>query len=176
MKDFKFIASKLFKRCGAIFVLVAMCCFTFCLSVFNKPFVYASEQIALVECVASVQDGENINVLSKDAKIFSDSDNSSLNFCDVDVELNSTSKLEYVYNISNISNDDCLVNLSLSKNSLENFKVEYFVNDMFGNLDNFNCTVKKDCEVEVKVIVSIDNIAKNAVLDGCININVSNVG
>ena len=172
MKDFKFIASKLFKRCGAVVVLAAICCFTFCLSVFNKPVVYASEQIALVECVASVQDGENKNVLSKDVKIFSDSDNSSLNFCDVDVELNSTSKLEYVYNISNISDDDCLVNLSLSKNSLENFKVEYYIDDNFvGDLTKFNHIVSISDVVEIRVVIYVDDVGADANLAGALELS-----
>lgn len=176
MKDFKHIAFKIFKS-GAwlplLFVVTAIFMFS---NALNYNVVYASEQIALISCKACVVEADNISVINQNCKVFSDSDNSSLSFCDSDISLNSKSKLEYVYNISNISSKDCLVNISLNKLEMQNFKVEYFINDEVGNLNNLSFVVGYGAEAEVKVVVSIDNISQNAILDGSIDVTVSSIG
>ena len=175
MKEFNYIASKIFKRGFCFVLLIAICFFAVCLNVFNKQDVYAKEQIAIVNCCVNLVEDENKELITEDVKMFSNLDTSSMNFGDVNVKINARSRIEYVYSVNNISSSDCVFALNLEKEKLENFKVEYFVDEDNSSSTETALKVKSGKTAKFTVVVSIENVSKNAVLDGSLNISIKKV-
>ena len=172
MRDFKFIVSKLFKKQFILLALVTMLTTLFMINIANRSDVRASEQLASVECDVFIVDDEKSNLIATDIHIVSNADVSEINFNDVIVKLNSHSKLEFVYLIENITSKDCVFGLELKNENIQNFKVEYYIDDNFvGDLTKFNHIVSISDVVEIRVVIYVDDVGADANLAGALELS-----
>lgn len=171
MKEMKYYLSKLIKRHTIPLLLLTVLMVLFFVNFFNRPNVYASELIAKVDCEINVINGDNVETVSKDHKLISSVDEANINFSDIKTELTSRSKIEVNYNVENISTGDCVFSLNLNKLEMENFDVEYSINDgEFVDLDSVINKINAAEIANIKVVISIDDLSKNAVLNGSLNL------
>ena len=177
MKEKSYIILKLIKKQSFPLILLALIMVLFFANFFNKPIVYASEQIAYVKCDVNLVNGEDIDYVCSDEQAISSRENSVINFSDINVNLRAKSKLEFIYSIDNIDDNDCNYILKLNRNLIENFKIEYFVDNMLmGELTSFNSVLKSMESIEVKVVVYVENTKKDATLNGALELTFESIG
>lgn len=176
MKERIHIIAKLIrKQAVLLFMLSAILVLFFV--VMNRPKVYASEQVANVKCEVSVVNGENRELLASDTQAVSNLESAEIDFSDINAELNKNSKLEFVYTIENVTGSDCVYNLALNKNQIENFKIEYYIgNDFNGDLTSVNYVLAPLSVVEVKVVAYVDSVYCDAYLSGSLELTFECVG
>ena len=137
--------------------------------------VYAKEQIADVSCWVNVCGEEQVENISFDNQIISNGERSLVNLGDVDVELKAKSSLEICYFVKNISDRDNVLSLNLNKHHLNNFKVELFVNNEYTcDFENFQFVLAQKEMLDIKIVLSIDDVAQNACLDGNLSLVIDN--
>ena len=176
MRDFKFIVSKLFKKQFVLLLLVTMVMSLFLINVVNKSSVRASEQLASVKCDVYLIDGQEVDLISTDLHIVSDLDVSEIDFGDVDVKFNASSKIEFVYSIENITNKDCLFGIKLVDNNIQNFKIEYYVDgNLIGDLTSYNHILSTTEIAEIRVVIYVDNVCADANLEGALELSFEGV-
>lgn len=177
MKDCKYILSKVFKKQTIPLFLLTVLMVLFFASLFNGPVVYASEQIASVKCDVLCVEGENQKLIATDSQIISDLDVSEINFSDIDVKLNARSKLEFVYLIENITNENRSFKLELKDYNISNFKIEYFIDgDFVGELTTLSHVLLAGENVQIKVVAYVDKITCDASLSGALELTFESVG
>ena len=67
------------------------------------------------------------------------------------------------------------MNLDLNKRYLNNFKIELFVNDEHEcDFENFQFVLAQREMLEIKIVLSIDDVAQNACLDGSLSLAIDN--
>ena len=177
MKEKSYIILKLIKKQALPFLLLSLMMALFFVNFLNKPIVHASEQIVNVKCDVSLINGESKELISADEQAISDLESSVINFSDINVKLRAKSKLEFVYLIDNINDDDCTVNLILNKNLIENLKIEYYVdNNLIGDLTNYSSVLKSWESIEVRVLIYVENVARDANLNGSLELTFESIG
>ena len=176
MKEKSYIITKLLKK-QAPLIIFAVLMVLFLINFINRPDVYASEQIANVTCDVCVINGDKVKQISSDNQAISNLESSEINFSDVNVKLGAKSKLEFTYVIKNVRAEDCSFSLILNKNIIENFKIEYYVDNTFnGDLIQFDHVLTSLEKVEIKVVVYVDKVACDACLNGSLEIMFECVG
>ncbi len=176
MKEKKYIIAKLIRKQVVLLLLLTAIMILFFIS-FNRPKVYASEQIANVKCDVYIVNGEEYELIATDTQAISGLESSKINFTDIDVALTANSKLEFMYTIENITNEDCVYTLELNKDKIENFKIEYYIgNDFNGDLTSCNYVLAPLSVVEVKVVAYVDNVYCDANLSGSLELTFECVG
>ena len=177
MKDRYYILTKLLKKQTMALILFSVLMVLFFVALFNRPVAYASEQIAVVSCEVSLVNDDHRVLLAKDIETISNLEESEISFSDIDVKLERNSKIEFDYIITNISNSNCAVNLSLNDKNIENFVVEYYVNDEFcGELIKLESCVESMENINIKVVVYVENPRCDAVLGGSLELIFRSVG
>ncbi len=177
MKENKYILTKIFKK-HTIALLLTIVLLVLCLvSVFNRADVYAAELVANVKYDVFVVNGEEKEIVNADVKTISNLDQAIINFGDINVELDRFSKLEFVYELENINVGNTNFVLSLNESFIENFRIEYYLNDEFcGDLTQIYGTIKTMETVNIKVVVYVENIACDAALNGSLELTFESVG
>lgn len=176
MKEKVNIIMKLIRK-QAILLLTLTAIMVLFFVVVNRPKVYASEQVATVKCDVSVVDGEKQELIASNTQAISNLESTMINFDDINVSLNKNSKLEFKYTIENVTNAECVYNLSLKKDRIENFKIEYYIgNDFNGDLETLNYVLAPLSIVEVKVVAYVDSVYCDACLSGSIELTFECVG
>ena len=172
MRDFKFILSKIFKKQFILLALVTMLTTLFVVNIVNRSNVRASEQLASVKCDVFVVEGKTANLIATDVYIVSDLDVSEIGFGDVNVKLEKNSKLEFVYSIENITNKECVFGLELRDENIQNFKIEYYIDDNFvGDLTKFDYVLATSEFVEIRVVVYVENLCSDANVVGALELS-----
>ena len=176
MKEKFHIFAKLIRKQAILLFMLTVIVVLFFMSM-NRSTVYASEQVANVCCEVSVVNGEEREIVSTDMQAVSNLESASINFSDVNMNLNNNSKLEFNYTIENVTNENCSFNLELKKNKIENFKIEYYIgNDFNGDLTSCNCVLEPLSVVEIKVVAYVDSVYYDAYLNGSVELTFECVG
>ncbi len=177
MNDKNFILTKIFKKHTIALLLMLVLMVLFFLNVFNKPVVYASEQIARVQCDVVLVNGEGKELISSDIHGVSNLDSSVIDFSNIDIELQRKSKLEINYEIMNIYSSNCNFALNLKENMIENIIVEYYANDNYcGELTKAEFVVQTKEIINIKVVVFVDQPSCDAILNGSLELTFECVG
>lgn len=174
MKEKIYILSKLFKKQTIPLFLLTALMVLFFLNVFSRPAVYAKQQLAKMQYEVAVLNGEEKQIVSRNAKTISNLEKSIISFDDIDVKLSAKSKIEFCYIIENITEENCLVNLKLNDEKIENFVFEWYVNDVFvGETIKIRETIKPLSLLKVTIVAYIENPCCDAILNGTIDLKVN---
>ena len=177
MHDKSYIFSKLIKQHLIPILFLVMGMILLFVNFFNRPVAYASEIVAKVECGVYFVDGNNVETISKDFKMISSIDEAVVEFSNINVQMNSNSRIEIKYVIENISNDVQTLSLDLEKLTMQNFKIEYSLSDsVLNEFSSVNHTLIVGDVVNIKIVISIDDKRKDASLDGCLKLNINSIG
>lgn len=177
MKETRYILSKLIKKQTIPLLLLTALMVLFFVNLFNRPVAYASELIASVQCNVNVVDGEKVDCLASDYDVISNVDEAIINFSDVNIKLNSSSRIEIDYVVENISKGSCEFKLTLNKEKMNNFKIEYSIDGTeTAELTELKHKINFEQISNIKVVVSIDDVCRNAILDGCLNLTFNTIG
>jgi len=176
MKERTYIALKLIRKHTIPLLLLMMALVLFFMN-FNRLVAYAQEQVASIDYSVCVVEGESVENVYNDHMVVSNAESTEISFDDVSVKLNSKSKLEFVYDIKNLSNENCELDLILNASELINFKVEIFADDeSFGETTTLRYVIESNDLVKIKVVLSICNIAKNASMSGSMSLTMVTIG
>ena len=177
MKEKGYILAKIFKKHVVALMLFTVLLVLFLVNVFNKQDVYAAEMVANVKCDVFLVNGENRTIISSKVQNISNLDDSIINFSDVDVELDRFSKLEFDYEVENINRSSGTFIFGLKENVIENFVIEYYLNDNFcGDLTETYINLESFEVAKIKVVVYVENMARDAVLNGSLGLTFESVG
>ena len=177
MKDKRLILFKLIRKhtIPLMLLLVAMVLFFIC--VFNPPKVYAQDQIASIDYEVCVIDGENVDLVTFNQAVVSNNKDTIIKFDNIDLQLTKTSFIEFDFLIENIVDENIKLSLELNQTNLVNFNVLLLVDDVcIGELDAFEKILERKQSVNLKVVLKIENLAFDAILNGDLNLNISQVG
>lgn len=176
MKDKSYILLKIIKKNTIPLLLLLVAMVLFFTIILDKPIAYAQEQIAGVKCDVCVVEGDSVEVIQTNSTTVSNFEQALIEFGDVNVELNSRSKLEYICSVEKFCDDDCELTLKLDKTNLVNFKIEYYVDDIIFEGEELNYNITGSDLVKVKVVLSIVDVSKDAVLNGSISLTLCSLG
>ena len=177
MKDKGYIVRKLFKKHTMAIMLFTLLVVMFFVNFINRPNVFASEQVANVACDVCVVNGDKTELVCSDKQMITSSENSMIDFSDVNVQLKAKSTLEFNYSIENITEEEKVFSLVLNRDFIKNFKIEYYVDDTLGGeLDKFDYVLGALETVDIKVVVSIESIINDAFLNGSLEVKFESIG
>ena len=175
-KERLFIYLKAAKKVAVPFMLI-VCAFTYIfVAYFTNSNAYATEQVANVSYNVSLINNEVAETVSEGGLILTNDETADIELGDVDVIFSARSRLEFDYLIENLVDSDCLFTLNLTEKNLQNMLVQYQVEENIGVLSTADFNIKAGESLKVKVIISIDNLAKDAVLDGVVGLTMVNLG
>lgn len=175
MKDFKFILSKLIKKQMIPLLFITALMIMIPVFVVNRSDVYASEQLARVSLDVNLV-GENVTNIASDKAILSDFETSNINLSNICVELDYNSRIECLYRVDNLCENDCLISVNLKNAYLDNILVEYEIGEEVGTLNSLGYNLSAGESVEIKIIISIENVAKDAALSGELCLTLCDMG
>ena len=175
MKDFKFILSKLIKKQMIPLLMITLIMFILPIFVLNRSDVYASGQLAKVGFDVNMV-GDDVTNIASDSAILSDFDTSNVNLSNICVELDYNTRIECLYTIENLSSNECLVSLNLKNAYLENILVEYQIGEEVGSLNSLGYSLLAGESVNIKITISIENVARDAALSGELCLTLCDMG
>ena len=175
-KENLFIIFKIIKHHAIPIAVMLIAITLFFVNFFRPDDVFASVPVAEVEMnIVHVNKGRE-DILQQSKKTLTYNESSAAGLNSVNVNFTSTSELEFNYRLKNITDNDCLINIQVNENSLENLLIKYYIKDESGLLTNYSFNIKSGEELEIKVVVSIENLARNASFDGDIMLTIANLG
>lgn len=176
MKEKFYIAKKIIHKQAIPLLLFSVLVLIVFVSVFGGRNAYASEQIAKVQCDVYVVNAEK-QLVTSNLQFVSNLDSAVIELDDIDVEMDKHSKLEINYSVENITDRDFNFVLKLNEDEIENFKIEYYINNEFaGDLSNFTCVVEAFNTMDVKVELFVNDTLLDAYLSGSLELNFEFVG
>lgn len=174
MNEKAYIAIKLIKKHAIplLFLMVGMALFF--ISTYGKLSVYAHNQSLHVNRDVILFENSNPQILKSESWLSNSSENNSLSFSDMNLNLKSNSRLQIEYAIQNLSESKSEISLNLSELKIENFKIICYINNEIveGNSFIFHSLEARDF-VKIQIVLEIDDIHQNAVLDGEIGLTFS---
>ena len=175
-KENLFIISKIIKHHAIPIAVMLIAITLFFVNFFRPDGVFASVPVIEVEMNIVHINKESQEVLQQSQTTLSYNESAASGLNSVNVNFTSTSKLEFNYKLKNITDNDCLINIQVNKNSLENLLIKYYIKDESGLLTNYSSNIKSGEELEIKIVVSIENLARNASFDGDIMLTIASLG
>ena len=177
MRDNKYILAKVFKKQTIALMLFSVLVVLFLINLFNRPVAYASEQIANVKCDVIVACEDEVNIISSNTQTFSYLDESVINFDDINVDLERDERLEIVYDVININNDNYSFVLKLVDEDIQNFIIKFYLNDeLCEGLTEKNVVLKSMETAEFKVVIYVEDYLNDAALNGSLELSFECVG
>lgn len=156
----------------ALIAVLAVCAFVF--NPFNNK-VYASERIAWLKVEANLVDGNHTQNFIDEKLVLYDLSETKYDVGNVDVEITSTSKLVYNYEIHNLLKKSISFDIDLEKQNMINMCFVVKVNGEDFDFENKRFNLEKSEKANIEISIFVDKVARDACLDGNIVFNVSTV-
>ena len=118
-----------------------------------------------------------VNKIYENSEYVSNNQTSTLTFGEFDISLTKTSRIETVVTIENVLDSNVLLRFLFARKMMFNMKVALYVNEnLIENSECYETVLQAKEAVCLRLIIQIDNIAKNASFNGNLNFNLNKVG
>lgn len=175
-KENFFILFKVVKQHTIPLAIILMAMILFFINFSNSKNVFATQQVAEVKMnVIHVNNGTT-ELLQQSKKTLTNNEFSISNLANINVNFSATSSLEFIYKLKNITDSDCYYSLTLNQTEMENLLIKYYIKDESGLLTTYSSSIKSGEMLDIRVVVSIENLARNATFNGDLMLTISNLG